>query len=254
MKMNVHDYLKRIGYEGEVRLDYATLAKLQLRHVHTVPYENLDIINKKSISLHIPDIYEKIVVNKRGGYCFELNGLFGWLLSEIGFDVTHFMGRFLKETPGIPTRGHRVLRIRLDGTEYLCDVGVGGPVPFIPIQLIVGQENKMRNENYRLKKDSFLGWVLEEMHNEKWRNLYSFTEEKQLDIDFIMPSFYYEHSETSMFNKTAMVAIRTQNGRYSLDDMEFKAFTNDGVITKVPASNDEYDRLLKEYFGIIVKV
>ena len=187
--MNVNDYLRRIGFKGDTSIDYKTLARLQYLHLHNVPYENLDILNKKKISMDIPDIYEKIVVHNRGGYCFELNGLFGWLLSEIGFDVVHLMGRFLREETQIPKRRHRVLKVYLDGRVYLCDVGIGGPVPFKPIELIVGQENKMRDENYRLKQDAFLGWVLEELHNGSWRNLYSFTEEPQLNIDFVMPSF-----------------------------------------------------------------
>lgn len=253
IQLEVDSYLKRIGFEGTPKIDIDTLARLQYQHLHTVPYENIDILNKKRISMEISDIYKKIVIQNRGGYCFELNGLFGWLLSEIGFDVTHLMGRFLRGESSIPMRRHRVLKIKLNDKEYLCDVGVGGLVPFKPIEMKAGIENKMRDENYKLSKDSFLGWVLNEMHEGIWRNLYSFTEEPQLDIDFVMPSFYCEFSDDSIFNKTTMAAIRTEDGRYSIADKEFKIFTGSEVKTFTLSTDYEYNECLEKYFKIIVK-
>src|SRR5690606_20497919 len=89
-KEKIHLYLQRIGYEGPLDRSAKTLAQLQYCHLHTVPYENLDILRGVPISLELEDLFDKIVVRRRGGYCFELNALFGWLLRELGYPVTDY--------------------------------------------------------------------------------------------------------------------------------------------------------------------
>ena len=90
----------RIGYEGHLDNSYKTLAAIQEAHLKAVPYENLDIRYGIPLSLVIPDLYHKIVIKRRGGYCFELNALFRWLLLELGFPVTNYMARFLRDEAG----------------------------------------------------------------------------------------------------------------------------------------------------------
>jgi len=137
-KMNIGDYLRRIGFEGEAKADFATLEQLQYRHFLTVPYENLDILRNVPLSLEIGDIYNKIVVHGRGGYCFELNGLFNWLLREIGFKTKSYFARFLLDEPdfSLVMRRHRIMRVECGGEYYIADVGVGAVTPEIPLKLI----------------------------------------------------------------------------------------------------------------------
>ena len=248
--MTVANYLKRIGYTGVPGLDFTTLHDLQRLHLMTVPYENLDIMREVSLSLELEDIYEKIVTRGRGGYCFELNALFAWLLRSIGFKLTDCMARFLRDEPEIPMRRHRVLIVKCDTGNYLCDVGVGGIVPREPLPLVANKVSEQNGEKYMLKKDDFLGHVLYEWRRDEWRRLYSFTEEPQIERDFAGISFYCEKYADSFFRTQDMVHIFTDTGRKSVAGREIRLFSPNGVKVLTPATEDAYHKLLREHFSI----
>lgn len=253
VRPEVRAYLDRIGYDGPVDGSAATLAQLQERHLHTVPYENLDILRRIPLSLEIEDLFDKIVVRRRGGYCFELNALFGWLLRELGYSVTDLMARFWRDEPNPPPkRRHHVLKVEAEGAFYLCDVGVGGIVPRRPIRMVEGLEHRQGDECYRLERDPDFGWMLCELKHGQWSRLYSFTEEPQLPKDYIMATFWCENSPDSIFIDNAMVAIRTRDGRNTVSGREFRIFTADGVQTFIPQTEEEYNAALRTYFGIVI--
>jgi len=250
MKPEIKAYLARIGITQPIKTDYASLHLLQSQHLKTVPYENLDIMRNIPLSLEVGDMYEKIVARKRGGYCFELNGLFTWLLRSLGFEVVEYMARFLRDETEIPMRRHRVLRVTCDEGDYLADVGVGSPVPLTPLPLTMGKISEQRGEKYKLEKEDFFGTVLYEWKKNEWRKLYSFTEEPQLNIDYVMPSFYCEAHPESYFRTMDMVHMFTEDGRKSVAGREVKIFSPNGVEVIVPASEEVYHQLLKLHFGI----
>ena len=250
MKPELQAYLKRINAETTPQTNLATLQLLQSQHLLTVPYENLDIMRNIPLSLEVEDMYEKIVVRKRGGYCFELNGLFTWLLRSLGFEVTEYMARFLRDEPDIPMRRHRVMRVRCNEGDYLTDVGVGQIIPRAPLPMITGQAQQQGTERYKLEIEPFFGHVLYEWKNSNWKRIYSFTEEEQLNIDYIMPSFYCETHPESYFRTMDMVHIFTKNGRKSVSGREFKIFSPNGVEVIVPGSEQIYQELLQQHFGI----
>ncbi|RKN86848.1 arylamine N-acetyltransferase family protein [Paenibacillus ginsengarvi] len=253
IKPEVRAYLERIGYDGPLDLNGRLLGDLQECHVHTVPYENLDILRGVPISLEIADIYDKIVVRRRGGFCFELNALFGWLLRELGFTVTDYFARFWRDEPNPPPkRRHQVLRVEADGHSYLCDVGVGGIVPRKPIRMVAELEHEQGDEAYRLELDSYFGWMLCERKRGEWSRIYSFTEEPQLPQDYAMASYWCEHAPDSIFVQNAMVAIRTKEGRNTIAGKEFRIFTPGGVRAFTPQTKPEYDEALREFFGIVL--
>jgi N-hydroxyarylamine O-acetyltransferase len=120
------EYLKRIGYTGTARPDFNTLRELQRVHVRTVPFENLDVQLRRPVGLDVDAGFEKIVRQRRGGWCFELNGLLGWALREIGFDVMRLSAGVMRERFGDSNLGnHLCLLVRID-RPYLVDVGFGG--------------------------------------------------------------------------------------------------------------------------------
>jgi N-hydroxyarylamine O-acetyltransferase len=246
----IQQYLARIGYTGDAPLCRETLDRLQTLHYETVPYENLDILAGKPISFRIEDLFDKIISRRRGGYCFELNGLYGWLLENLGFSVKDYMARFLLHEPDIPMRRHRVLAVSLNGQRFLCDVGVGLEVPRKAILLEEGAVQHDGFTPYKVMKDPALGWVLWEEYKGEWIRYYSFTEEPQLPIDYIMPSFYCERHPDSIFNKEPMVAIMTPSGRRTLDGNVFKDHTPEGTVQTVPATQAEYKQLMTDYFGL----
>ncbi|MCL2500604.1 MAG: arylamine N-acetyltransferase [Defluviitaleaceae bacterium] len=249
--MDITAYLNRINFIGEVAPDFASLCQLQRRHLMAVPYENLDIMRDIPLSLETDALYEKIVTRGRGGYCFELNGLFAWLLREIGFGVTEYFARFLRNETEIPMRRHRVLRVTCaNGAEYLADVGVGQIIPREPLPFTLDEINEQGNEQYKLVKDDFLGYVLYEFYKGGWRWVYSFTLDPQVPEDFEAITFYCERYPESFFRTMDMVHLFTENGRKLVAGREFKVYTPEGVQIHIPASEGEYTALLEREFGI----
>lgn len=115
-------YLQRIDLEGSIPLTVAGLGKLQLAHKLTVPFENLDIVAGRPLSLNLEHLYDKIVRRRQGGVCAELNTLYNWLLYSLGFQVTSYNARML--TPDTYLfRRHRILAVELEGNTYTSDVG-----------------------------------------------------------------------------------------------------------------------------------
>jgi N-hydroxyarylamine O-acetyltransferase len=131
--MNVDRYLERVGISHAVAPNLESLRALHRAHLLSIPYENFDVQLGRPITIDIPEIYDKIVVNRRGGWCYEMNGIFGWALKELGFRVTRATGAVMREMGGDATVGnHLVLKVELDEGVYLADVGFGdGPIePF----------------------------------------------------------------------------------------------------------------------------
>ncbi len=250
--MNAREYLNRIGIEEELQPTVQNLQRIQKAHLQSVPYENLDILLKRPIRLEAGALYEKIVVNRRGGYCFEVNELLGWLLRGLGYEVTDLFGRFLRGESGIPMRRHHVLMVKCadDDKPWLADVGVGTGSPTLPMRMVLGEEMQDGVVSYRLTRRDFFGWVLEDKKRGEWGPVYSFTEEPQAPIDFLTASFWCEHAEESIFNKGAMVSLRTGTGRRTIDVDEARIFDGDRVTVRTLKDWPEKRAVLSEWFGI----
>jgi N-hydroxyarylamine O-acetyltransferase len=137
--MKLDRYLQRISYEGARTPDLATLAALQRAHILALTFENLDVQLQRPLTTDVEEAYEKIVERGRGGWCYEMNGLFGWALTEIGFDVTRLGAGVMREASGDAALGnHLCLLIQCDGARF-ADVGFGGSLtkilPFIESDL-----------------------------------------------------------------------------------------------------------------------
>lgn len=127
--MHIDNYLARIGVESRSNPNYDTLALLQLSHICSVPFENIDVQLGRRLTTDIAEAYEKIVEHGRGGWCYEQNGLFGWALQELGFDVTRMAAGVMRHERGPEVDGnHLCLLVKFAETrqEYLVDVGFGG--------------------------------------------------------------------------------------------------------------------------------
>ena len=250
--MNAKLYLERIGLTGPIEPTVANLKRLQKAHLFSVPYEKLDILAGRPIQLIEEALFDKIVLRRRGGYCFELNELFGHLLRALGYEVTDSFGRFLRGETGIPMRRHHVLLVRAqdDDVRWLADTGVGTGSPTLPVRMVEGEPLRDGKDTYRLRRDDFLGWVLEEQKEDGWRDVYSFTEERQLPVDFIAASFYCEKSPDSIFNKAPMISLRTETGRRTRDGDEFRIFDGDRVQVITPPTEEERLSLNREWFGL----
>ena len=249
----INRYLLKIGYQGDARASLDTLRELQSLHLQHIPYENLDILNGRLLSLKTDDLYQKMILKQRGGYCFELNGLYKELLVSLGYPVTQYAGRYLTK-PGLgQLRKHRVLVVEIDGTRFITDVGYRSEQPRCPLELKPDKIQTDGFSQYKLRVDSFYGWVIMQREIGKdWRNLYAFTEEPQLDMDFIMPSFYCERHPTSPFINTLKLSIFTADSTCSLVDDQYYVYQNARVIETKTVSEDKVRDILLQKFYIDV--
>ncbi len=250
-KEQLKEIFKRISltYIPERTLDFEYICEIQYACQKTIPYENLDIISGRPLSLEYNDLYTKIVLNHRGGYCFELNGFLSEIYRSLGFSVKEYIARYIRGEMGTPIRRHRVLLITLGENRYLCDAGIGQPAFRVPLLIEDGYTSEQYGETYRVTWDEFLGWVISDLHKGEWRRFYSFTEEEQLNIDYVMPSFWCEHSPDSIFNKGTMVAIKNDTGRITLNGNVFKIFDGENVSVR-QVTEDELTDIYAAYFGI----
>ena len=254
-KEQISAYFSLLGMNPDTKPDYTYefLCRIQYRHVTSIPYENLDIIQGKPLCYTTDALYNKIVRERRGGYCFELGGLLSRFLKDLGFEVTNYLGRFLRDVEGTPVRHHRVMKVMTQDGPYIVDVGVGSAAPRYPVKLEEGLIQEQFGETYRFEKTPDLGWVLYELHHDDWRPFYSFTEDPQLEIDYLLPSFYCEQHPDSKFNKGIMVAIKTADGRKTLNGREYKVFRGEKVVqVKENLTDDEITACLEQEFGIAI--
>lgn len=247
-------YLDRIEYTEDAAATLSTLKKLQLNHLKHIPYENLDIINGVPLSLETKDLFHKMILNKRGGYCFELQGLYRQLLVSLGYTLTQYSGRFMNEPKLIQMRRHRILVVDLDNKRYLCDVGVRNESPRQPLELAEGVVQSDGVSSYRFDKDSFYGWVLMQKETGKdWKLVYGFTEEPQIDIDYIMPSFFCEKHPDSTFNKFMKISIFTDCSNITIVGNTYKTYQKAKTTERQNLrTNEEAKKVLVETFGIEV--
>lgn len=228
----IGQFLARIGMDPDtpVTLDREFLGCLQTGCVLSIAYENLDILARKPIDLSPDALYDKIVLRGRGGYCFELNGLLAHMLREMGFVVTERFARYLRGEPAIPMRRHRIVIVTLADGDYMCDIGVGQIAPRLPLKLEAGLMQAQNGETYRFERDPRHGWVLWDLHHGAWREYICFSDDEAYDVDFVQPSFFCERHPESVFNKEPMIAIKTTEGRCSIDGRVYKAFRDEELV------------------------
>ncbi|MCC6298464.1 MAG: arylamine N-acetyltransferase [Anaerolineales bacterium] len=254
--MDIHAYLNRIQYQGSVLPNYETLRGLHLAHMRSVPFENLDIALKRPIRMDEASLWEKIVVHGRGGFCYELNGLFAWLLKQIGFDVTYLNGRvFNKEGKRGIEFDHLALLITIpnSSTRWLADVGFGDSFTE-PLAFEERGEQTQSLRAYRLEEvtDGFVTW--RKKYDGAWERQYFFDAlPRTFPQDYEAGCLYHQTSPNSSFTQQSVISRATDDGRVTLED-DLLIITKNGQRTKQPfESQDEYHRLLKEYFGIVLQ-
>ena len=248
----IEQYLRRINFQDTICGSQETLKELQRLHYTHIPYENLDILNQIDLSIDPNSLFKKIISDKRGGCCFELNGLFYELLISLGFEVTNHYARFLfNREDTIPARSHRVLKISCNNHTYIADVGVYSESSRIPLEL---KEDVIQFDGisqYRFQRDSDFGWILlQKCGNNEWTRFYSFTEEIYFPCDFKQCSFFYEKSLESRFNKKTLIAIKTRKGRKAIKDMELTIIENGKTVISILDKKD-LRKILSQHFNLM---
>lgn len=255
-QLQISQYLHKLQLDDvSPKPTLAFLQKLQEAHLKFIPYDNFDCLNGKITSLDHNDMFTKLILHNRGGICFELNGLYCWLLQSIGYDVTSFAVRYIDKIKIYQLRRHRNMCIKLDGRRYITDVGVNSESPRLPLELTEDLVQSDGISQYKFTKDQFWGWLLWQKEKSKpWKRLLGFTEEPQLDQDFIPASFWCDAHPDSPLNKNKNLSIFREDCNITIRGNFLKFYLGGRVKYRYRIrTGAELKEILWEYFGINVE-
>ncbi len=254
--MNLKVYFKRIHFDKKLEPSYDVLEQLIYNHAMCIPFENIDIQNKVPITLDANSFYNKVIHGVRGGYCYELNGLFYELLSSIGYNVHRVMGRVVNGKSIGPEFDHLALIVTIAGEEYLVDVGFGD---FALKPLSVSTDNLQSDGRalFRVKDHGMLDgkhYKKVEKQNPLNKDLllkYYFTTEEQQLSDFANMNKHQQTHPDSHFVRNYICTMPTEQGRMSILNNKAVFTYKDRKRSRI-VNNDERSYLVSKYFGISI--
>ncbi|GER90658.1 acetyltransferase [Dictyobacter vulcani] len=250
--MDVDTYLKRMTYQGSLEPTYETLRALQVAHLMTVPFENLSIHAAQPIVLTEDALYDKVVLRRRGGFCFELNGLFAALLRSLGFNVTIISASMAHDDGTFgPELDHLTLLVHL-AEDWLVDVGNGDSFR-TPLNIHDPSEHVEGEQVYRLEHTDGR-WLLQKRSGDgEWQPEYHFTTRPHELEDFVERCQYYQYSPLSPFiTRGRMCSLATPTGRITLHKLRLITTTHGQREEQVLTSEEEYTQILAQSFGMVL--
>ena len=253
--MDVSAYLARIGVAPPIHPNAEGLRQLQIAHLMAVPFENLDIGLGRAIVLDEAAFFDKVVRRRRGGFCYELNGLFAALLRHLGFRVSLLSARVARAAGGFgPEFDHLTLLVEFPGQEprHLADVGFGDSFREPLLFDEPGEQASSPYDNaraYQLRRvgDEVALWRLE--GDGVWKPQYLFSPVPRRLEEFAAMCRYQQTSPESHFTQRRICSRATPAGRITLADLRLIVTAN-GARTEHPLTEDQYRDALLEHFGI----
>ena len=252
--MNIDAYLERINYHGSRDVNAETLRALQVAHLQSVPFENLSIHAGEPIVLDESALYIKIVEQRRGGFCYECNGLFAGLLRALGFDVAMLAAGVARADGSFgPIFDHMALMVTLD-ERWLADVGFGESF-LEPLLLDSRADQVQATRTFRLVDVDDQVVLMRRNDGEDWQSQYRFTLQPYTFPDYEEMCRFHQTSPDSHFTKGLICSRATEDGRITLSDMRFITTSGPQHLRdeRTLSSREEYDRILRDEFGVVMK-
>ena len=243
-------YARRLGLSWPLIPDLATLDQIILAHQCTVPFENLRSYDEGAEpSLAIEELFDKVVRQQRGGYCFELNALLLAFLKQLGYDAWAVSCRIVRGRDFAPPMLHRAILVRLGETVYYCDVGYGGPQPAGPVPL--GGERVICGERFLVDRRETGWWGLDRYTSRGERErVIEFMELPLPESYFIPYNYYCSRNPSSLFFKRRVLNLRTASGSLALMDATLTEHRNGEKLETKAGSREELVAIMREKFGI----
>ncbi len=248
-------YLARIGYSGTPRPDLATLSAINARQPAAIPFDNLDPLLDRPVPIDLASLQAKLIRDRRGGWCYELNTLLAAALEAIGFEVARLGCRVRwRSPPERPdgARTHMALCVRIDEGPYLVDVGFGGRLLASPIRLAPDDAQTVGTDQVRLTETGGV-YTLQVDTAGEWRDLYRFTLEPQVAADYEVASWYLGTHPSSFFRSNLLAERLTPKSRLSLFNTRLTQTSPDGETdVRMLASARELAEVIHDDFGIVI--
>jgi len=245
--VDVDAYLHRIHYQGPVTPDAAALRALHVAHLEAIPFENLDIHLGRPIVLEEHALFDKIVRRRRGGFCYELNGLFSALLRELGFRVTRLSAGVMRADGGFgPDFDHMTLLVDLDD-RWLADVGFGDSFRE-PLRLDEPGEQVQEGRIYRVRHDGRSGTMVRSGEGAPGTG-YRFSFQPRHLTDYLGMCHFHQTSPESPFTRRRICSRLTPAGRITLSDLRL-IVTEHGERRERLLTEEEWSRALSGHFGL----
>ena len=212
----ITNYLSRIKL-ADCKPNLEDLTELQEHHLEHIPFENLDIVVGRTIALDYPHLFDKIVLQKRGGYCFELNTLYAQLLKALRFSIKPVLGRVWLSNPNqLPPRNHLAYLVELEGKTYITDVGFAGLTSSIPLDINVSSHVNDKDGLMRVTKIADDQFMIQRHNEKEWTNLYSFENVEISEEDIVISNYYMSTHPNSHLIHHKCVGRNTKEGRIGL--------------------------------------
>lgn len=248
---DIDAYFERIGFAGSIAPSLDTLGLLHQMHPAAIPFENLTPLMRAPVRLELANLQQKLLFDRRGGYCMEHNLLFKAVLESLDFPVRAHAAEVLwgRDDDGEPRDpSHMVLTAEVNGATYLCDVGFGGLTLTAPLRLRAETEQPTPHEAFRFTGGEPV-WRLEAKLGEAWRALYAFTTET---VDFDALSGMSERVAQTPFFRDSLIAARAERTRrLALSNLKFTTRPRDGEPeVRLLSSSAELREVLSGPFGI----
>jgi N-hydroxyarylamine O-acetyltransferase len=251
MTISYAAYLARINYTGSLEPTADTLRQLQLAHLLAVPFENLSIHAGEPIVLDDGALFEKIVTRARGGFCYELNGLFAALLRHLGFTVSMLSAGAVSADGSFgPPFDHMALMVTLD-ERWLVDVGFGDSFRE-PVRLDTRAVQEQHSGAYRIDDEAGVLTVRERERDGTWRGQYRFTLTPHVYADYAGMCHYHQTSPQSHFTRQRVCSRATADGRVTISGRRLIITTGERRRELALNSDDEFAAALREYFAIVM--
>ena len=250
--MDIKAYLERINYRGPLDPTAETLRALQVAHLLSVPFENLSIHAGEPVVLEDEALFDKIVGRRRGGFCYEANGLFAALLRGLGFGVAMLSAEVANAEGGFgPPFDHMALMVTLE-RRWLVDVGFGDSFRE-PLLLDERGEQQQGRHSYRILPDGPYLVLSRREDGGEWEPQYRFTLRPHEYADYAEMCRHHQTSPQSHFTRSRVCSRATEDGRVTLSGMRLITTSKDGARREQTlASEEEYAAALREHFGVVV--
>lgn len=247
----LQSYIDRICFRHDAKADIATVAEMMRCQLFTVPFENLDVQAGKVVSLVPEEIVEKILYRKRGGYCYEVNGLFAMALQALGIPYQFVAARPMFY-PAKRPKTHMAIVLRLDDQEWLCDLGFGSYGIRAPMRLdLLDVEIKQDSDTFLLSRENGREYLLKALVDGKWANQYAFDLSPQEWIDFVPANYLNSTHPDAVFVQKLLIVLHDQAGRKILFGDTLKTVENGRVEMQTIALEDRAS-VLSSKFGLVL--